>query len=60
MTNLLVLYRGSTLSNLHLVCATADSTINLLFTEIMKDTLDEDDYCAQMKNDEQSQEIEAP
>ena len=57
MTNLLVLYRGNTLSDLHLVCGTADPAINLLFTEIMKDTLDgdEDEYFAQMKKDEQSQ-----
>jgi len=59
MTNLLVLYRGSTLSNLHLVCATADSAINLLFTEIMKDTLDEDEYFTQMRNGEQLQVSES-
>ncbi len=56
MTNLLVLYRGNTLSDLHLVCGTADPEINLLFTEIMKDTLDEDEYIIQMRNDEQAQE----
>ena len=55
MTNLLVLYRGNTMSDLHLVCGTADPAINLLFTEIMKDTLDEDEYFTQMKKDEQSQ-----